>query len=159
MTIQFFGRMIIHMVGRCILIRYILLPLFIIAPMVSESIGHIVVLSSIPIDMTESASGVGPPNSELFLSVSILLLGLLSWFFVNAILFVPLAKKLKKKNVKRSKAICFYISVILVISILLFVYFFVELVPDIYFFITKIIFFSIILTGLQIGSFLIESEK
>lgn len=82
------------------IIRFFLLPFLILLPDVLDVNKEFIRIFSIPVENTESFSGVGPPNSEL---ISLLLsnaLNLFIWLILNAFVIVKIAKAIRNLKVE-----------------------------------------------------------
>ncbi len=74
------------------MIKYFLLPLFVLFPQILGTHQKLIELLLIPSELTESSSGVGPPNAELIAYILENLFNLSIWLLFNAFVAVKLAK-------------------------------------------------------------------
>lgn len=99
------------MVGNSLL-KYTLIPLFVIAPVVSKIVSSIKELLTLSLEETESLSGVGPPNSELTLTFILLIVVIVVWLLLNFFIFIPLARFFSKGMKIPNLSFLLYITII-----------------------------------------------
>ena len=99
------------MVGNALL-KYILIPLFVIAPVLSRIVSFIKELLTLPLEETESLSGVGPPNSELILAFILLIAAIIMWLLLNIYIFIPFAKYVTKGIKVSNQNLILYVTII-----------------------------------------------
>lgn len=78
------------------MIKYFLIPLFILFPEIPGIHQRLIELLLIPNELTESPSGVGPPNAELIAYILENLFNLALWLLFNAFIALKLAKVISR---------------------------------------------------------------